>query len=155
MRNNLLIPAAGQSSRFPNMKPKWLLTHPDGELVIQKVLSAFDFRNYDRIVVTFLEEHEAKYKVSTILKQVFKGEVEVCILKNKTSSAVETVYKTIINKKLEGYITIKDSDGLVSCNFPLSKNYVSGCRISDFKIREVQNKSFIKHNISNSIDTIE
>jgi hypothetical protein len=25
---NLIIPMAGKSSRFPNMKPKWMLTHP-------------------------------------------------------------------------------------------------------------------------------
>ena len=25
--NTLIIPCAGKSNRFPNMKPKWLLTH--------------------------------------------------------------------------------------------------------------------------------
>ena len=25
----LIVPCAGRSSRFPNMKPKYLLTHPD------------------------------------------------------------------------------------------------------------------------------
>ena len=25
---NLIIPMAGKSSRFPDMRPKWMLTHP-------------------------------------------------------------------------------------------------------------------------------
>jgi CTP:molybdopterin cytidylyltransferase MocA len=52
--NNLLIPAAGTSSRFPNMKLKWLLTHPTGDLVIEKVLQPFDLKAYDRVIVTVL-----------------------------------------------------------------------------------------------------
>jgi len=155
MKNTLLIPAAGKSSRFPNMKPKWLLTHPDGQLVIQKVLSAFEFENYDSIILTILKDHEEKYKVSTIIKQIFTNKVELCILPNQTKSAVETIYKTIKQKNIDGHITIKDSDGYVMSEFPKSKNFVSGCKISDFEIREVQNKSFIKHNINNAIDTIE
>ena len=25
---NLIVPIAGKSSRFPNIRPKWMLTHP-------------------------------------------------------------------------------------------------------------------------------
>ena len=38
---------AGQS-RYPNLRPKWMLTHPDGEL-IEKVINSIDindFRDY-------------------------------------------------------------------------------------------------------------
>ena len=30
---NLILPVAGMSSRFPGVKPKWLLTHPNGNLL--------------------------------------------------------------------------------------------------------------------------
>ena len=33
---NLIIPVAGQSSRFPNMRPKWLMTMPDGSIMLEK-----------------------------------------------------------------------------------------------------------------------
>jgi hypothetical protein len=29
MSFTLILPVAGKSSRFPNMRPKWLLTMPD------------------------------------------------------------------------------------------------------------------------------
>ena len=35
----LLLPIAGRSSRFPNMKPKWLLTHPNGNFMIDESIS--------------------------------------------------------------------------------------------------------------------
>lgn len=41
--NYLVVPAAGESSRYPNIRPKWLLTMPDGKLMIEKSLSFFFF----------------------------------------------------------------------------------------------------------------
>ncbi len=34
----LIIPAAGKSSRYSTDKPKYLLTHPHGRLMIQEVV---------------------------------------------------------------------------------------------------------------------
>jgi hypothetical protein len=153
--NNLLIPAAGASSRFPDMKLKWLLTHPTGGMVIEKVLEAFDLSCYDRVIITVLEEHVNKYSIDIILQQVFGDKVELCILEQKTSSAVETIQQTIDKMSLQGYITIKDSDGVIESNFPISKNYVCGCNVSDFDIREIHNKSFIVHNENNTVLDIQ
>ena len=33
---SLILPCAGSSSRFPNMKPKWMLTSPQNNLMIQE-----------------------------------------------------------------------------------------------------------------------
>lgn len=153
--NNLVIPAAGASSRFPGMKLKWLLTHPTGNLVIEKVLKPFNFDNYDRIIITVLQEHEDLYSISTIIKQIFNDKVELCILKEKTNSAVETIQQTIDIMCLKGHITIKDSDGVIDSEFPLSKNYVCGCKANQFNIREIHNKSFIVHNENNTILDIQ
>jgi hypothetical protein len=153
--NNLIIPAAGASSRFPDMKLKWLLTHPTGDLVIKKVLDPFNLKNYDRVIISVLREHEEKYSISTIIQQIFGNSVEVCVLEKKTKSAVETVYQTIKNMKLTGHMTIKDSDGMVVSDFPLNKNYVCGCRADMFDIRELHNKSFIVHNENNTVLDIQ
>jgi len=153
--NNLLIPAAGASSRFPDMKLKWLLTHPTGDLVIQKVLAPFDFNEYDRIVITVLKEHEEKYNISTVINQIFGDIVELCVLEQKTYSAVETVRQTIQKMNLVGHLTIKDSDGVIQSDFPLSKNYVCGCKVDQFNIREIHNKSFVIHNENNVVLDIQ
>lgn len=31
VKMKLIVPCAGKSSGFPNMRPKWMLTHPEGE----------------------------------------------------------------------------------------------------------------------------
>ena len=35
---SLIIPCAGSSSRFPNMKPKWMLTTPKNVTLLRKKL---------------------------------------------------------------------------------------------------------------------
>jgi len=32
----LLLPVAGKSARYPGMRPKWLLTMPNGKLMIEQ-----------------------------------------------------------------------------------------------------------------------
>ena len=68
----LIIPCAGKSSRFPNMKPKWMLTHPDGKLMIEKSIEQLPLEVFDRIVITIVKEHCETYEADVILKQVFE-----------------------------------------------------------------------------------
>ena len=44
---NLILPVAGQSSRYPNMRPKWLITLPDGKLMIEKSVENFNLKLYN------------------------------------------------------------------------------------------------------------
>ena len=46
---NLLIPAAGKSSRFPNMRPKWMLTHPNGNMMFVESISGLDLSEFENI----------------------------------------------------------------------------------------------------------
>lgn len=155
--NNLVVPAAGRSARFPDMKPKWLLTHPDGQLMIEKTLSNFEFERYDKIIITILQEHCEKYDADIILRQIFGDRVDLCILENQTADAAETIYETIKRHELEGYITVKDSDCYVQAAYPLKKSYVVG--ISLDKLEDnicVKNKSFIiKNDEDIIIDIVE
>ena len=156
MKNTLIIPAAGKSSRFPNMKPKWLLTHPDGELMIQKVLSSFNFDEYENIILTVLQQHEETYSIVDLMNQIYDTEVSVCLLEKQTNSAAETVYQTIVKNNLKGFITIKDSDCYVKADFPSNRNYVCGMTIdSRSHIEKIQNKSFIVKNDNDIISDIQ
>lgn len=114
--NTLIIPCAGKSNRFPNMKPKWLLTHPDGELMIEKSIKGLNTEIFDRIIITIVKPHDDKYEAKLILEQVFKDNpnVEICLLDDFTSSASETVYSTLTKMNVKGSFVIKDSDNSVS-----------------------------------------
>ena len=93
----LIIPCGGKSSRFPDMKPKWLLTHPDGQLMIEKAINCLDVQSYERIIVAIIAKHNSDYDAELILRQALKdlSNLEVCILDEQTTCAAETVSKTI------------------------------------------------------------
>ena len=74
----LIIPCAGKSSRFPNMKPKWMLTHPDGKLMIEKSLEGINFDAFKRIIITIVKPHDEKYDAKLILEQVFLHNKKTC-----------------------------------------------------------------------------
>ena len=154
----LIVPAAGKSSRFPNMKIKWLLTHPTGDTMIQKVLDALKYKEFDRVVITILRDHCEKYEADTILHQMFGDTIETLILEEPTNGPAETVYKTIVEMNIKDDVVIKDSDALVAFNNPMPEhNFITGLTInSQSPITHIQSKSFIIKNDDDIIlDIIE
>ncbi len=156
--NTLIVPCAGKSSHFPNMKPKWMLTHPDGNLMIQKSLSGLNLEIFDRIVITIVKPHCDEYDAHIILGQAFENnkKVELCILDDFTKSASETIYLTLKKMNIEGHFVIKDSDNYVKTELPDKiKNYVIGCNLNDYpEISNVFAKSFLILNEQNMIQDI-
>ena len=154
----LIVPAAGQSSRYPDMKVKWLLTHPTGDIMIQRVLDALEYKKFDRTIITILREHCEKYEADTILHQVFGDTVEAHILEKPTNGPAETIYKTIVEMNIEDDIVIKDSDAVVAFNGIIPEhNFITGLTIdSQSPITHIQSKSFIIKNDDDIIlDIIE
>ena len=115
----LIIPCAGKSNRFPNMKPKWMLTHPDGRLMIEKAMQGFDTASFDRIIITIVRPHIEKYEAELVLKQVFKNtKIELCVLDDFTASASETIMLTLDKMNVAGAVVIKDSDNRIYFDLP-------------------------------------
>jgi hypothetical protein len=155
--STLLIPAAGKSSRFPNMRPKWLLTHPTGKIMLDMVLNSANYLDFERTVVTILRDHCIRYDADVILRQVFGDSIEIVILDNPTSSAAETVYETIKLAKISGNIVIKDSDCIVEYTATEAKDFIVGLTInSSSSVEKIQTKSFIIKNDDDIIlDVVE
>lgn len=150
----LIIPCGGKSSRFPNMKPKWMLTHPDGKLMLQKAVEEIDLTKFTRFVITLIKQHDQQYDAALIVKQAFKyleavtstPNIEICILDGFTSSASETIYRTLKQMNIQGSFVVKDSDNYVS--FDLGDgNFIVGCGIDEFNLTNLQGKSYL------SVDT--
>lgn len=156
----LIIPCGGKSSRFPNMRPKWLLTHPDGLLMIQKAIGCVNLDSFDRVVIVILQHHIDKYDADLIVNQAFKGneKINLCVLPEPTASASETVVNAIRRMNITGSITIKDSDNLVDFVIPAANaNAVVGLSLRpNVKIQNIQGKSFLRVNDQSLlIDIIE
>ena len=51
----LILPVAGKSSRFKGLRPKWLLTMPDGKLLIEKSIRDINLNDVNKIVIICLK----------------------------------------------------------------------------------------------------
>jgi hypothetical protein len=150
----LVIPAAGRSSRYPGSRPKWLLTHPHGRLMIEEVVAGLNMDDYDEAHIVILKEHCEKHSADTKLLQIFGDIFNITILNEPTDSAPETVVKCIETNNLEGIIIVKDCDGLVSFNMPTTNEFVVGLDIHTQNIKNITAKSFIQYDENNIIKNI-
>jgi hypothetical protein len=146
----LIIPCAGRSSRFPNMKPKWMLTHPDGKLMVEKSLEGISLASFGRIVITILKEHVEKHEAKIVLSQIFSKnkKVEILVLDEPTSCQAETVQRTLHAKRITGPFVVKDADNAVSLKLGRQENFVAGLHIPSFQkeIQRLSSKSFLEVN---------
>ena len=56
----LMLPCAGSSSRYPNMRPKWSLTHPNGNIMLIQSLKGINLEKVSLIIVTVLKKQVKK-----------------------------------------------------------------------------------------------
>lgn len=143
----LIVPAAGQSSRFPGMRPKWSLTQPNGLPMVLDGLMGLDMTNVGRIVFVFLAEHVRKYGFScealiNRAQQLFGRDVLVIKLVTPTRSQPETVAMAIETAQITGPIFVKDADNRFACLIPIG-NTVAVHDISTMELAHVANKSFV------------
>ena len=156
----LIIPCAGKSTRFQNMKPKWMLTHPDGKLMIEKAMEGLPLNKFDRIIITIVKEHALKYEAETILKQALNlqknRKIEILKLDDFTSCQSETVYLTLEKMKVKGEFVVKDSDNYVKVIDCLKPEFIVGLDINKFdkEIYRLKSKSFLMVNDQNIITDI-
>lgn len=153
---SVIVPCAGKSSRFPDLRPKFLLTNPSGKLMLFDSVSKLDLRECN-LIITVLKEYEDKYGISTMIKNYFKkNSVKLCVLNKQTNSQSETAYQTILKEKIDGAIFIKDADNI----FTLKKlfqpfNYITVDTLENPVILNPSNKSYVLLGQDGFVQTIE
>lgn len=155
--SSLIIPCAGKSTRFPGMKPKYLLTHPNGGLLMLEGIKGLYLYDFDGIYITILKEHDELYKASDIVysafdKLNFLKKLHITIL-DETNSQPETVAETIKLNNIEGHILIKDSDDYFESDI-IKDNVVCYYDLAKMSSTNAINKSYITLNNSGYIDNI-
>lgn len=155
----IIVPCAGKSSRFPNVRPKWMLNAPSGNLMVVEALKGLNaIGDYD-VVITILQEHEDKYNIIEGLKKNFSDnfhfEPTFCILESPTTSQSETVYKTLEKEGYVGSFLIKDSDNYFEIdNVKENYSYVTTCDLNDCDMINPANKSYVKYDEQGSLSSI-
>jgi hypothetical protein len=142
----LLLPVAGKSSRFPGMRPKWLLTMPDGRLMIEKSIEGIRLECFNKIVIICLKEHLEAYLSKEGMEQIAQGidssRVSYCILQSPTKSQSETVRVAIEMLRIEGPIFIKDCDNYFKFEYQ-GGNEIATLDLHNIELVDAKNKSYV------------
>jgi hypothetical protein len=157
---NLIVPMGGKSSRFPGMRPKWMLTHPmTNRFMVTESILGINLDFFDSIYFIFLREHEEKYKFLRGLDEELSDcglikKSNFIFLDEQTSSQSETVYNAIKKADIRGFIFIKDSDGYYECNIETTNNQIAFFDLNDMDDINARTKSYIEFDVNGVVTNI-
>lgn len=152
----LILPCAGESSRFRGVRPKWLLTQPNGYLMVCDSIQKMDLTNIEKIVVIATKKHLAEYDEQSIL-EAFKSAnicvpVSIHVLSEKTNSQPETVARYLETLEEDISFFVKDCDNQFDCIPTPANEVVVGC--AELLSSDITGKSFCQIDDSMAISGI-
>ena len=109
---HVIVPAAGLSSRFPDMKPKYLLYDYSHKLMIQRAIEPY-LEKGCQVTIGILKEHNEEYHAHEFIRHELGSRVNVVVLPEVTKGPADTVYQIIKNSLYvmeDEEILIKDCD---------------------------------------------
>ncbi len=113
----ILVPIAGESTRFKGMRPKWMLTFPNGEIMIERSIIGLNVENVNEIVFIALKSQIDSYDISLdffrkSISEKIKKDIPINfeILGEPTNSQPTTIYRYLIKKKEDFPFFVKDCD---------------------------------------------
>lgn len=151
---------AGSSSRFPNTRPKWMLTHPKSKTyMVLETLKGLNLDFFDQIIFVALEEHQNKYNFLDCFhleleKMNLNKKSKVLLLDKKTSSQSETVYEAVKKLNVKGFIFIKDCDSFYRANINQKNNQVCYFDLNKIEAVNAISKSYIDFDVNKKITNI-
>lgn len=139
----IIVPAAGLSTRFPNMKPKYLLYDYKGDMMLMNALRTFRQKGF-RIHLGILKEHQDKYNVIEQIQHEWSDNINYVIIDKPTRGPADTVYQIIKAAGIHtSEIFIKDCDSFFEHEITKDDNYVCVSKISQHEIlKKLASKSF-------------
>ena len=147
----VIVPAAGKSSRFPNMKPKYLLYDYAGNLMIKNAVAS-----YQNVTIGILKEHDDNFSASEHIKMALPN-ARIVIIKGMTNGPAATVYEIMrLANITEGPVLIRDCDAFFT-HTDTKDSYVCVGSIQEHSfVRNLPSKSFVRYNENELIvDIIE
>jgi hypothetical protein len=155
---NLIIPIAGKSNRYPDVKPKWMLAHPNGKFMAIQAISGLDLSKFNRIIFAYLRQHEEQYHFKhgfiNELESLNIKNYELCELEHQTKDVTETITNAIKLLNITGAIFIKDSDSYFKCDYINAGNFICYTNLKNNNIGNPAGSSYITIDENNMITNI-
>lgn len=149
----IIVPAAGLSTRFPNMKPKYLLYDYKGEMMLMNALRSYREKGF-KINIGILKEHEEKYNVIKQIQHEWNDNINYVIIDKPTRGPADTVFQILSRSNVTGEFLVKDCDSFFDHEIS-SGNYICVSNISEHEIlKKLASKSFVIVNEQGIINNI-
>jgi len=128
-------------------KPTYMLTCPDGNYVLEKIVEVSNVDPRD-CIFAIREKDDLLYNVEQSFKELFGPEVTCVTIKSDNSAGpLQTVVKTIHNLSLKGPLLIRDTDSYFETKLPKDEgNYLTYANLDDCPNILTRNLSFLKIN---------
>lgn len=152
----VIVPAAGLSTRFPNVKPKYLHFGYDNKMMLVKAVEPY-IGKHD-ITVVILQEHVEKYNALEFVRGELPG-AYIVIVEKPTSGPAETVKVALrdimlLKDDVDFEFIVKDCDSFFD-HVPVAGNYVCVSNIGDHEqLNKLASKSFVRYNDQDIITNI-
>lgn len=154
---HLILPIAGQSSRYPGVRPKWMLTHPNGNLMLAESIKGLELANIESVCVVGLQEHQDQYDIRGMLDRQFhklglSSKLRVALIE-RSASQPDTVCQGIEALEISGPILVKDSDNHFQYD-PEPGNSVCCMHLGEAGAIDATNKSYVMVSETGSVVNI-
>lgn len=150
----IIVPAAGLSTRFPGMRPKYTLTDHSGSMMIERAIEQYVGQH--RVTIGVLEQHVESYPVLRYFQEKYGDHINCVILDHPTTGPAHTVREIIARTNIDpsSEILIKDCDSFFSHRNPPG-NYVCVSNIAQHEIlKRLSSKSFVRVDMQDVITHI-
>jgi len=107
----IIIPCAGLSTRFPGLRPKYLLCDYSGKMMIEN--AAKNYIGKYPVTLVILKQHDLEYNAVYKLNERFNNQVKIIVLDEPTTGPAHTVYEAVKRGgfDLHASMLVKDCDG--------------------------------------------
>ena len=151
----ILLPIAGLSSRFPGLRPKWMLTAPSGELMLELSLRTVPDWKARRVVIGGLRQHLDDLQGETAIRRAIGDHAEIVTFDQPTSGPAETVAEMLRRAEVAGPVFVKDCDSWFK---PTEDVFADVVCYADLRttprVRNVAAKSFVNLNENGLVEGI-
>ena len=152
----LVIPCAGDSTRFPANRPKWLLTQPSGRLMVVESVLGLDLRIVTRVVVICRWDHIVGVDLQAVAHSFLASGViipiEFHILEERTQSQPETVVSFLRTLSEDTPFFVKDCDNKFECEVPAGNSVCF--EHAEILTHDIASKSYCKLSELHVVETI-
>jgi hypothetical protein len=143
---SLIVPVAADKVEYNDLLPYVFGLDDDGIIICIKSIMGLNLKDFDHIYFTILHKHDERFFVGDSLRLQFRrlgiANAEVVVLEKPTTNQAETIYQTILQKKLQGAIFIKDGDSCFNATIePL--NAVTIFPIEELEFIDPRDKSYV------------